>query len=334
MRARHDRAGAQQAVVDERRLAARTTRDLRRRLRVVAGVHGPQVVVEVEHRHRGEQVHVRVVVGVDGADVSPVAALAVVLARHHVLGEVVDMRHTGRSQRRDDVATEIGVEVVLAGGADDVDERLGVEHVVAHAGQAARLVARHRRRVRRLLVERLDLAVGVGLDDTEALGLLEADRDRRNGDAGLGVQVLVDELADVHPVDVVGAEHAHDIGILVADQVQVLVDRIRRPGEPVRASTHLRGHRRHVVAEQGAEPPRLADVAVEAVAHVLGEHDDLQVARVGEVGQREVDDPVATAERHGRLGTIHGERQHALALSAGKDDDEHLWLGHVCECTS
>ena len=122
-------------------------------------------------------------------------------------------------------------------------------------------------------------------------------RDGGNGDPGHGVEVVLDHLARVHAVDVVGAEHAHDVRVLVADEVEVLVDRVGRAGEPVRAAAHLGRHRRHVVAEDRREAPGLADVAVEAVALVLGEHDDLEVPGVGEVRQREVDEAVGAAER-------------------------------------
>ena len=38
------------------------------------------------------------------------------------------------------------------------------------------------------------------------------DRDGGDGDAGAGLHVLLDHLARVHAVDVVGAEHADDVG--------------------------------------------------------------------------------------------------------------------------
>ena len=150
------------------------------------------------------------------------------------------------------------------------------------------------------------------------------DRDRRDGDAGPHLEVVLDHLAWIHAVDVVGAEHAHEVGTLVVDQVEVLVDRVGRALEPERAAAHLRRHRCDVVVEQGREAPGLADVAVEAVALVLREHDDLEVAGVGEVRQGEVDQPVAAAERHGRLRPVVGEREEPLALAAGEDDHEDV----------
>ena len=144
--------------------------------------------------------------------------------------------------------------------------------------EAARVVAGHRRRVGGLLVERDDLAVVVGLDHAEVDASCFGTGIAATVTPAPVCDVLVDHLARVHPVDVVGAEHAHDVGALVVDQVEVLVDRVGRTLEPVRPAAHLGRNRRHVVVEHRREPPRLGDVAVEAVALVLREHDDLQVA--------------------------------------------------------
>ena len=156
--------------------------DLRRRLGAAVGVHRPAVVVQVEHRVRGDEVHVRRVVGVDRADVAPVPGLPLVLAGHDVGREVVDVGHAGSGQRRDHVAADVGVGVVAR--RDDLDQRLGVEHVVAHRGQAPLRVAGHRRRVVDLLVEVEDPPVVVDLDDAEVAGLVLGNRDRRDRDAG------------------------------------------------------------------------------------------------------------------------------------------------------
>jgi hypothetical protein len=101
----------------------------------------------------------------------------------------------------------------------------------------------------------------------------------------------IEHLAGVHPVDVVGAEHEDVVGVLVVDDVEVLEDRVGRARGTSGAPPHLRGHRGDVVAEQGGQR-QVGDVDVEAVALVLGEHDDLAVAAVDQVRQREVDEAV------------------------------------------
>ena len=137
-----------------------------------------------------------------------------------------------------------------------------------------------------------------------------------------------DHLLRVHPVDVVGAEHDDVVGPLVVDEVEALVDGVGRAGEPARSEALLRRHRRDVVAEQVRHPPGLGDVPVQRVRLVLGQHDDLEIAAVDQVGQREVDHAVEPAERHRRLGPVRGERHQALALAAGEHDREHLRSCH------
>ena len=52
--------------------------------------------------------------------------------------------------------------------------------------------------------------------------------------------VLLDHLARVHAVDVVGAEDDDVLRALVGDQVVVLEDRVGRADEPARPEPHLR----------------------------------------------------------------------------------------------
>ena len=323
---RDDRAGAQHAVADPRRGAIRAVAELGRGQRELQAVDRPLVVVEVEGRHRQEQVHVGLVVGVDRADVAPVAPLVLELAGDLVGGEVVEVRDPGLGEGRDHVAADVGRDRRVGRG-DDVDEHVRGEHVVPHRGQGPGVVARHRWRRGRLLVEVQDAAVVGRLDDAELGAFVERHRDGRDRHAGPRLEVGLDHLAGVHVVDVVGAEHADEVGLLVADEVQVLVDGVGRAAEPLRPPAHLGRHRRDVVAEHRRQPPALGEVAVEAVALVLREHDDLEVAGVGEVRQHEVDEPVRAAERHGRLGPVGGERRQPAALTAGQHQREHLGFG-------
>jgi hypothetical protein len=94
-----------------------------------------------------------------------------------------------------------------------------------------------RRRVGRLLRECLDRApVRAGLDHPEGCCLQAQYGDGCDRDAGARGSMLIDHLHRVHPEHVAGAEHGHEIRLLVVDQVQRLVDRVRRAGLPVRPS--------------------------------------------------------------------------------------------------
>jgi hypothetical protein len=74
-------------------------------------------------------------------------------------------------------------------------------------------------------------------------------------------------------------------------------------------------------------------VPVEAVALVLRQDNDAEVAGVDEVREREVDEPVVAGEWDGRLRPVGGERHESLALASGEDETEHggaLRVRHVC----
>ena len=327
-RARDDDARAHHRVQRVARAAVVGEDELGRRQRLRQREDRPLHVVEVEHRVDGDEVHVRVVERVERPHVAPVAAVALGGAGDLVGGEVVDVRGAGLDEHRDDVAAHVVRGVARLGvERDDVDQRVGGEHVVAH--RRVDLVGRVAQPdgVLGLLAEGGDrLAVGRGLDDPELVGLLDRHPERRDRHRGAGLDVLADHLLGVHAVDVVGAEHDDDVGPLVAQQVEVLVDRVGRALEPVRAAAHLRGHRRHVVAQQRRQAPGGGDVAVQRVALVLREHDDPPVAGVDQVRQREVDQPVVAAERDRRLGAVERQRRQPLALAPRQDDREHVVL--------
>jgi hypothetical protein len=216
----------------------------------------------------------------------------------------------------------------LAVARDRVDEDVGVEDIVTHGRQHLVRIVRKSLGVLGLLEERPDLArVFVGdLDDAELVGQRDRLTDRRDGDARRSVAMLLDHLGEVHAVDVVGSHDDDDVGVLVVDEVEALVDRVRAAEVPVLADPLLRRDRRHVVAEQRRHPPRRRDVLVETVRLVLREDDDLEVARVDDVGEREVDEPVRAAERDGRLRTVGGQGHQALPFPTSEDDRQHLWI--------
>ena len=267
------------------------------------------------------------VVGAQGPDVAPVAGVARGGTGHHVVLVVVDAGLRAAYERRHDVAAHV---VLGAGGAgvagDRLDQGVGVEDVVAHRGQHLAGAVRQADRVGGLLQELPDARrlVGLDVDDAELVGHRDRLPDRRDRARGAGLDVLVDHLGEVHPVDVVGADDHHDVGLLVADEVERLVDRVGRPEVPVLADALLGRHGGDVVAQQVRHPPGLGDVAVQAVRLVLRQHDHLEVAGVHDVGQREVDEPVDAGEGHRRFRTVRGQRHQPLALTARQDDGEDL----------
>jgi hypothetical protein len=73
---------------------------------------------------------------------------------------------------------------------------------------------------------------------------------------GLPLDVEIDHLADVHAVDVVGAEDRDDVRIGLAHEVQVLAHGVRGAPVPALAPLHLGGDGAdELVAQHRAEPP-------------------------------------------------------------------------------
>ncbi len=108
--------------------------ELGRGQRWAIGVDRPRRVVEAEDRVHRNGVHARLVVGVEGSHVPPVALLPLGLVGDLVVAEVVDPSHTLRDQCRDDVATDVvpGGLTLLGVAGDDVTQHLGIEDVVPH----------------------------------------------------------------------------------------------------------------------------------------------------------------------------------------------------------
>ena len=233
--------------------------ELGRRQRLVPRQDRPLVVVEVEHRVGRDQVHVRLPERVERPDVAPVAAIA-------IASRPAPRWWRSRRPAPRPRSTSIGIRspptsclerLVRRVLGDDLAQHVRAEDVVAH--RRVHLVGRVGQAlgVLRLLPEGRDpAAVGARLDHAELVRLPDRRAQRGDRHAGAALDVLLDHLARVHAVDVVGAEHDHVVRALVVEQVEVLVDRVGRAGEPARAAAHLRRHRRDVVAQQRRQPPR------------------------------------------------------------------------------
>ena len=292
----------------------------------------PPVVVQIEDRVDGDEVHIRLVVGVDRSDVAPVVAVPVGVAGNVVEGEVVDSARVLPDEEGNDVSAH----VVLRTGVDGVVgenlvQGVGVEDVVAHGGQelVGRIGQAQPRGVLGLFDEGGHAArIGfVDVDYAECGRQFERLADSRDRQLGAGFDVLVDHLREVHAVDVVRPGDEDDVGPLVVEDVERLVDGVGRPEVPVVAAPLLRGHGGDVVLEQIGHAPVARDVPVEGMGLVLGQDDDLQVSRIDDVAQRKVDESVNAAERHGGLGPILSEGHKALAFSASQDDGEDAGFG-------
>ena len=129
-----------------------------------------------------------------------------------------------------------------------------------------------------------------------------------DGAGGAGMLVRVDHVRDVHPIDVIGAEDGDDVRLGLLDEVDVLVDAGVgcSPIPCFGGGAHLRHGNDELVFQDAAVLPAFAQVLEQALASELREYIDGINARVDEVAEDEIDDPVLAAERDGRLGAFLG----------------------------
>src|SRR5205823_3986255 len=79
----------------------------------------------------------------------------------------------------------------------------------------------------RLLLEAVNAAVFVDVDNSEAVGFFEIDLDGGERNVRSRIQMLPHHLAVIHLVDVVAGKNQDVLGLLGADGVNVLVDGVR-----------------------------------------------------------------------------------------------------------
>ncbi len=210
--------------------------------------------------------------------------------------------------------------VVLEG----LDQDARAEDVIAHRREREFGLSGHGAGHGGLLVEVDDPPVRGDLENAEPRGLGDRHGNRRDREIVPALLVGEEHRVHVHHVDVVAAEHADVLGLLVEDQVEILVDGIRRPPEPVRSAAHLGRHGVHELADVEAEAPRADDVLDERVRLELRQDLDLREAGVDAVVEREIDDAVAAAKRDGGFRAVPCERKQTLAHPTGEDDREDV----------
>ncbi len=192
-------------------------------------------------------------------------------------------------------------------------------------------LARHRRRVLRLLEESGDALGVIHCDDAESLAVLDRHFNCGQRDFRAGVLMEADHLLIIHLVDVVAPEHDDVLRVLAEHRIQVLVNRVGGPLIPVLADPLLRRQQLDELAELLRDHgPALPDVAAERQRLVLGRDEDVAQSRVDAIAQDEVDDAVWPAEIHRRLGAIPRERGESLASPSCQHNYEDVIAQHRC----
>src|ERR1700741_3840953 len=104
---------------------------------------------------------------------------------------------------------------------------------------------------------------------------------------------------------------------VAAQDVEVLIDRIRGSLVPVDSDALLRGQQLDEFAEPaGEEAPAALHVTDQALRLVLGADADAPYARVHAVRQREIDDAKLAPKRHGGLRAPVGQWAKAAAAAS------------------
>ena len=121
----------------------------------------------------------------------------------------------------------------------------------------------------------------------------------------------------------------HVLGLLRADGINVLVNRVGRALIPLVAHPlHGRQHFHELADFAAQDVPAFADVPVEGERFVLGEDVDAAQVGVQAIGEGDVDDPVDAAESDCGLGAITSERIESLAGAACQKNPESIF--HYC----
>ncbi len=192
-------------------------------------------------------------------------------------------------------------------------QRVGVEDVNAHRRQVA-FVA-----IFRFFVELDDALLFIHLHDAEAVRLFQRHRHDADRQVGALRQVIVDHRAVVHLVDVVSRQNEHVVGAVLANEIQILVDGVRRASVPVLAAARLVGLQQTHAAATAVEIPGFADadMIVEAVRAILRQHTDRVDAAVDAIADRKIDDAKFSGKGDGRLCPLFREDGKPRTFAAG-----------------
>ena len=118
------------------------------------------------------------------------------------------------------------------------------------------------------------------------------------GHVRAGFLVVLEHQPIVHFVDVVAGKNQHMLGLLGADRVNVLINRVGRAHVPVGAHPLHRGQDLDEFPQLLGHNagPAFTNVPVQGEGFVLGEDVDATQIRVDAVGEGDVDDAVVAAE--------------------------------------
>ena len=158
---------------------------------------------------------------------------------------------------------------------------------------------------------------------------------RGDGDVGAALDVRFDQLAEVHPIEMVAGEDQVVVGVVAGEVPRRLPHRVGGALKPVGAFRGLFGGEHFDEARRRRlEAIGLRDVPVERRRVELRQHEDPLQARVQAVADRDVDQPILAADRHRRLRAHVGQREEARAAPTSQDQGEHIVHREILSCVA
>ena len=153
---------------------------------------------------------------------------------------------------------------------------------------------------------------------------------RLRGDRHLGIllDVIGDQVGEIHPVQVIACEDEDVVGLHRVEVAPCLAHGVRCALEPRRAVGGLL--RREDVDEPRREviqPVALRHVTIERGGIELRQDEDLPQVRMQAVADRYVDEAILAADRDGRFGTRPREREEAVPPATTQDEGQHRMHG-------
>jgi len=177
----------------------------------------------------------------------------------------------------------------------------------------------------RLLLEAGNLSLAVEPEDAHLSSVLRCDRLRGDRDVGAIFDVRFDEIAEIHPVEMIPGEDQIVLGVVAHEVPRRLPHRVRRALEPRVALGRLFGGQNfHEALGEDVQPVSLGDMAVQRRRVELREHEDPLEPGVETVADRDVDEPIFPAERHRGFRPHVGERKQSGSAASAEDQRQNV----------
>ena len=276
VRPRYDAASGDHGVDRHAAPAVLIQHEFRGRMLRLVGPYRPLMIVDIQLRIEGDELHVRFVKGVDVAHVAPI----ILRARFDIV-ERVGKYAQPLDRRRDDIPPEVVIaRLVGCIVGQQLLEPIERNDVDAHRGPSHVVVAQDGIRVLRFFREFHDPIGFIRGHDPELVRAIERHIDDADGDVRFALLVISDHRAVVHFVNMIARQDQHVRRIVRADELEILVHRIGGAAIPMDADLLLRGNQFDELAQFAAQvAPAALDVLDQGLRLVLRQNGNLPDAR-------------------------------------------------------